>query len=438
MTAFRSDYTRHTSSGAISQQFTNTDFRGKPDPSLSRPLENSRIVSNGTNLTMFADPGVMEVRGSGIYSHWPAAERNPDLDLTFDCYGADRLGNWNKGVGVVTLEAGGYWLNRTMLADPGEIVLSAEGIGICGILVNCESSDIVMTAHSYGMIIELVKNNWVKWSKIGSLDFTIDESNVANERPLKWYGSVYKILKLANTLVVYGEGGVTILAPQGIVYGMEELYNVGLLGKSSAAGTNKAHFFIDRSGKLFKVTSEGMKEIGYSEYLSQLTDPVMFIDQSTNLLHICDGTYGFIYNTKDESFGSGVVNLTGLDSRGSTRYATIPSTIAIPKFEICTGTYDMGTRKAKNIHSVEVGTDLSEHLKLLVEYRTNNREEFRKSPWFLVNPDGIAYSPCYGIEFRFRIRSFIVEQFQIDRLKINGSIHNFSYREYLAATKQDL
>ena len=288
------------------------------------------------------------------------------------------------------------------------------------------------------MILEMVRNNRVKWSKIGYLDFTIDESNVANEQSLKWYGSVYRILKLGDFLVAYGEDGITALAPKDVAYGMREISYTGILGKSAAIGTDIEHFFIDVSGKLFRFTPDKLEELGYSEFLSQMTDPVMFLDSVKNLLYICDGIYGFIYSTRDGSFGSGPINLTGIDSRGNTKYAVSASSLITPKFDVCTDIYDMGTRKPKNIHSVEIATNLSEHLELLIKYRTSNREEFRNSPWFLVNPDGIVYSPCYGIEFKFRIRSFILEQFQIDRLKINGSIHNFSHRDYLAMTKQSL
>ena len=439
MTVFRSDHARYTSAGAISQQYTNIDFRGKPDPSLCRPREESRIVYNGINITIFADPIVIALTQHGILSQWPAVDRDPALDQTFDCRGQDSLGNWDQGVIVITLGAGGTWLNETVLADPIVITLSQEGYFSTGFLVLADPIVINVGLKFIDAIIEYPKSNWIRWSKIGSIDFTVDESNVAGERPLNWHGFVYRILKLGDTLVVYGEGGVTVLTPKGVAYGMKELYNIGLLGKSAVIGTDFEHFFIDVSGKLFKVSSNELEELGYSEFLSQMTNPVMSLDLVKNLVYICDETHGFIYNMKDKSFGSGPISLTGMGSRGNTRYVTaLDSSVTIPKFEICTDTYDMGTRKPKNIHSVEIGTDLEEHLELLIEYRTSNREELKKSPWFLVNPDGIAYSPCYGVEFRFRIRSFILEWFQIDRLKINGSIHGFSHRDYLAATKQSL
>ena len=437
MTVFRSDNSRYTSPGAISQQYTNTDFRGKPDPALNRPLEPSKLVySSALNITIFADPiEITFIQRRSVWSSWPAAPRNPDLDLTFDC----SSGSPDQGVPVIIVSLEGTWLNQTIFADPIEIIVSQHGNHVEGQLILLGPIEIIVSVHSYGAVLEMTRHNWVKWSKIGHLDFTVDESNVANEQPLKWYGAVYRILKLGGTLIAYGESGITILAPKDIAYGMKDLYNVGLLGKSAVTGTDFEHFFIDISGKLFKVSTDGLEELGYSEFLSQMIDPVMSLDLTKNLLYICDGTYGYIYNVKDKSFGSGPVDLTGIGSRGSTRYAVSSSTLEIPKFEICTDTYDMGTRKPKNIHSVEIATNLAEHLELLVEYRISNRDEgFEESPWFLVNPDGIAYSPCYGVEFRFRIRSFILEQFQIDRLKINGSIHGFSHREYLAMTRQSL
>ena len=436
MTVFRSDYARYTSSGAISQQYTNIDFRGKPNPALNRPCEKSRIIYNGINITIFADPIEISTTQHGLFSQWPAANRDPALDQTFDCYDDDRFDNEDQGVLKLTVKLGGIWLNKTIFADPIEIIVEQEGKYVTGKFILLDPIVISVSLEYIDAITEYPKANWVKWSKIGYLDFTIDESNVANERPLNWHGFVYRILKLDDTLIAYGQGGVTILFPKDVAYGTKELYNIGLLGDLAVTGTDFEHFFIDVSGKLFKVSSDGLEELGYSEFLIQLTNPVMSLDLTKNLLHICDGSYGFIYNTKDKSFGSGPISLTGIGSRGNTRYIVAPSSITIPKFDICTDIYDMGTRKPKNIHSVEIATNLSEHLELLIKYRTSNRGEFKDSPWFLVNPDGIAYSPCYGIEFKFRIRSFILEQFQIDRLKINGSIHNFSHRDYLAATKQ--
>lgn len=437
MTVFRSDLARYTSPGAISQQYTNTDFRGKPDPSLNRPCKGSRIVYNGINITIFADPIEVAVSVHGLFSQWPAADRDPSLDQTFDCYGTDRHGNWYQGVPQIVVELGGTWLNKTIFADPIEVAISQEGSGVIGLVIPLDPIEVAVGVYSYGAVLEMVKNNWVKWSKIGHLDFTVDESNVANEQPIKQYGTIYKILKLGSVLIAYGQSGITTLTPSGVVYGMKELYNVGLLGKSAVTGTDFEHFFIDTSGNLFKTTFGKVEKLGYSEFLLQLTDPVMFLDITKNLLHICDGTYGFIYNTKNNSFGSGLVDLTGLGFRGNTTYAVaFSSPIVVPKFEVCTDIYDMGTRKAKNIHSIEVSTNLSEHLDLQIDYRVSNREEFKKSPWFLVNPDGIAYSPCYGVEFKFRFRSFIEEQLKIDRLKINGSIHNFSHRDYLSMTRQ--
>jgi len=373
-----------------------------------------------------------------ILSQWPAHGRDPALDTTFDCSGTDRLGNPNQGVIIAGVSPKGDWLNKSLSHEPIIIYLSQRGYLISGLGINLDPIIIGVDLKHPDIVFNFPTANWVWWSKIGYLDFTIDESNVANRRPMSWPGFVCKIIKLDNQPIVYGEGGVTALIPSGVAYGAKDIYNVGIKGKSAATGNEHEHYFIDVNGKLFRLSSKGLEELGYSEYLNQLVNPVMFLDETRNLLYISDESQGFIYNTRHQSLCSGISGLTGICHKTGNKYVVSPSTISISGFEICTDIYDMGTRKMKNIHSVEVATNLTEHLELQIDYRIKNNGDFGTTPWFLVNPGGIAYSPCYGVEFRFRIRSFIAEQFKLDRLKINGSIHGFSYRDYLAATRQDL
>jgi len=458
MAIFRSDYKRYTSSGAIGQQFTNTDFRGKPDPALSRPLQGSRIVHNGINITIFADPIVISATPQGdwitglvlgepititlyqraILSQWSARERDPALDQEFDCSGLDRLGNSDQGVIVIGVSSEGDWLNKTFHADPIIISMSQRGKFVEGLNIALEPIIIGVSLGPAEAIFTYPSSNWVWWSKIGFLDFTVDESNVANRRPMSWPGFVCKIIKLDEHPIVYGEGGVTMLIPSGVAYGAKDIYNVGIMGKSAATGNEHEHYFIDTNGKLFRLSSKGLEELGYSEYLSQLEDPTMFLDETKNLLYISDESQGLIYNTRYQSLCSGISGLTGICHKMSDKYVVSPSTVSISGFEICTDIYDMGTRKMKNIHSVEVATNLTKNLELQIDYRIKNNGAFGTTPWFLVNPDGIAYSPCYGVEFKFRIKSYIAEPFKLDRLKVNGNIHGFSYRDYLAATRQNL
>jgi hypothetical protein len=64
-------------------------------------------------------------------------------------------------------------------------------------------------------------------------------------------------------------------------------------------------------------------------------------------------------------------------------------------------------------------------LLLQIDTRLKNNENWTTTPWKIVNPDGTCWLPCYGVEFRFRLKSLIYEQFKLDYIRITGSLHGF-------------
>lgn len=298
---------------------------------------------------------------------------------------------------------------------------SASGTPIWG-----NAFDATATAYAFAegeILLENLKSNWVKWSNIGKMDFTIWKDNIAGERPLDWKGWVYAIKKLGGKAIAYGKNGVSALIPSGNAWGLQTIYRIGLKGKNAVAGTDDVHFFIDNKNQLFAL-GDSLQMLDYSEYLSVLTDPVLSYDIESNLLYICDGTYGFVYSPKDKSLGKGPVNVTGISSQGGTLYVTAPAAITTPVFEICTDIYDMGTRRGKSIYSLEIGTDLIGELQASIDYRLDKAAAFTQTGWFTVDKRGVVYITAYGREFRFRVRNLEYEYMEIDYITVDGEVHN--------------
>lgn len=380
------------------------------------------------DIDVTADPIVVAasvVGGTPMF----AAYRNPDLDTIFYCNYTDVHGNKNAGIPVISASILGSWLNQTVFADPVIIALSQEGTYLGGVLVPSSPIAITFSFKSADILTEAFKKNWVKWSNIGSLDFAIGRGNIAGERPLDWRGWIYAVKKLRDKIVAYGENGVSILSPSGNSYGLNTIYRIGLKGKNAIAGDDTVHFFIDSKGQLWSF-GESLEKLDYSEYLSLMSDPVMSYDVENNLVYICDGICGYVYSLKDKSLGNGPVNITGISSQGGTLYVGAPAIITNKIFEICTDVYDIGTREFKTISSIEVGTDLSNFLQASVDFRTSNKSNFTSVGWQLVNPSGVAYVPCFGVEFKFKLRALSYEYFELDYLIVNGIIHNYSYTKH--------
>jgi len=110
-------------------------------------------------------------------------------------------------------------------------------------------------------------------------------------------------------------------------------------------------------------------------------------------------------------------------------YVASPAELERLKFYGKTDIYDFGTRKPKTIQKLELGTDVLYMLHAMIETRVANNEGFIKSDWVRVNPSGIATIPCYGLEFKFHVKSNIYEYVKLDYIRVHGIIHEFSAME---------
>jgi hypothetical protein len=343
------------------------------------------------------------VRSQGIVSIFPGAPLDYDKLITIKWYG--------DGDDVVSGSEGSFNPNKS--DNTTHMVAASEGFYVEYILHDLAPTN--MTADSYGeMWIDANKSNWIAWSDIGSLDFTIKRSNVAGNMPLDWKGFVHNIQKLESKVIAYGTKGVSILTPAGKAYGLNTIHKVGLKGRDSFAGNDSVHYFIDSLGCMYSL-SDKLKKLDYREYFSLMTNPVMTFDEEQNLLYICDGAIGYIYSPESKSLGAGPVNVTGTSSSSGM--------ITVPTFEICTDIYDFGTRRMKTIYQFELGTDVTGILSAALDYREEKSSPFTTTPWEKVKGRATAKIIRKGVEFRFRARLGSYEDMELDNLTIDGDIH---------------
>lgn len=406
---------------------TTTLTTGAPTTTLTTAAPTTIPPTTPPPIEIDQGPIVIWVNKPYAVLHYnPPMPVNPGLDQTFEFNPVD-----------ITLSYSGYVSDIGIQIDPINIYITprVDTVSV-GYIIDQGAIDIVISLKPTIIVVGAAKCNWIKWSKIGELDFTLDESNLAGERPLDWYGCVYHVHKLGTTVAAYGANGVSILKPNGVHFGLNTIYRIGLKNKGAFAGDDNKHFFINSLNQLYRL-DEKLTKLDYAEYISTLGTTILSYDKEQDLLYICDGTYGFIYSDSTGSFGKGPATITGIGSKGNVLYAASAGEIDTPDFEICTDVYDLGTRKPKTIKSIEVGTEPSEYIYASVDYRLTHREPFKQIGWFLVNPNGRAYTKCYGIEFRFRLKSSIYEYFEVDYLKVKGHIHGFSYLDTVSRTLSD-
>jgi len=396
---------------------------------FAQPIEFSAAISGSMpNINVTADTLAFATRIIGLHTTYPPTPRNPTLDWTFDCLGLGQYEPLNQGVIAFNFEQSGSWLNETIWDDTTlAFALVISGDDVFG---NVVSAEILAfdTSIDGEVIIEMAKTSWVKWSKIGYIDFDINESNSAGERPMEWVGSIYDILKHDDQIVIYGGNGISTMKPIGNNWKYKTLSRIGTKGRNAQISNSSysTHWFIDANGHLYEFGDKIIK-FDYSEFLSKMTGPVMSLDETNELLYICDGTYGYVYSYTDKSFGQCSPYITGYGFKDGSAIVTGSDIIVTPDIGFTTDIYDCGTRKEKTIFNIEINTEVTEEMEACIYYRNNHKDSFTQTPWSKFTHRGICYLPCYGIEFMFGFRMITSASIHIDQFKINGVIHGFSF-----------
>ena len=397
---------------------------------LSQPL-----VITLLETVIAASPFMVGVTLRGVYSGSTVTPRDPLLDITI-YVGFDHDDGVEGNDQEIELSLHGVFLNKTIAASPFIAYAKLSGTRVLGIVHVASPFVVVLDLNRGGTgvwvggpVVTVTTGsfeNWVKWSQIGVLDFTITKNNLAGHRPLDWNGTVWCIKWLGSKLVVYGENGISLLTPVNEAFGLHTISQQGIKGKLAVATVGTVNYHLTTDGRLVALAPDAQPiDLDYSEYLSTLSASVsMNFDPYDQLLYICDGSVGFIYDPVAKSLGAGPVNITGMAYRDGSRYIAAQAAISTPAFEIVTDIYDLGSRHGKTITSIEAGVDTTVVLDVRIEYRQSKSSAFVATNWYALDGRGVKYLPCYGYEFKFHFRAASAGWFRLDYLRINGVTHD--------------
>ena len=355
------------------------------------------------------------------------AEYDPTHNVEFDCL-------YQGGIISLELKLGGHSLSATVVSD-GIILSLRLGGGTIDSTIARINGILLSLSLGADPISESQRLNWVGWSKIGEASFVLDVTNDAGFRPMNWSGRVYAIKQLGKGAVVYGSNGITLMTPVSSpapTFSFRDLSYIGLLSKDAVCGTEFIHYFIDAKYQLWKLTAEGLTRLDFSEFLKVLVQPSLYYDEYIKHVLISDSEHGFIL--AEDRLGDGYANLSGyVYESGSLRVAS-PKLIELEPLSLTTDILDFGRRSQKTLTNVQVGTDVPEWIEIAYDYRYDLKEEFRCTRWVRLNKEATAYLTCAGIEFRIKLRSRRLAQFDIDYLNISFKTtdQRFSRSAYVA------
>lgn len=264
----------------------------------------------------------------------------------------------------------------------------------------------------------------VAWSKIGSLEWEYTLGNEVGWSPMPWLGSVSGLLPLGKEIVVYGENGLCkmSMAKEPVTtFGIQDFGDIGVLNRNCFAGDTTAHLFVGTDYNLYSVTPEKAlsgegklpAKLGYQEWISQLSNPIVTFDSAKRHWWIGDEKTCFIFTGTGLGESSETpTHLSRLD--GSLLGITFPHHSGEALVE--TGDISFDSRGFKTLMCVEGNLRAKKKVYGSTAFRSSYTEDERDSREILLDPRGAFFPVVAGTEIRVRFRCADFHNFYLSKL----------------------
>lgn len=288
-----------------------------------------------------------------------------------------------------------------------------------------------------------MKSNWAWWGTIGGGDmlwliskdwmtlqdddgsYTADNPfwqelwsrNEVGACPLPWQGTILCQKRLGETVICYGDGGITALVPYSSpAAGMAPLdlhgigMGVGIASRCAVGGSYDEHVFVDNAGELWRVGTDLVAQrIGYGYVFSDLLSYDILVHHDPHRREY------YITGYNGSTYECYVLTSTGLG-----RAPWVPKSlhflegglIGILQGSTAAGaeiiTVHFGPEDGRSIDEVESVSLITEDTDttgwtIYVQYRFDKADTFTNSTGVASDIRGYARMNVSGLEFRIRL-----------------------------------
>lgn len=243
--------------------------------------------------------------------------------------------------------------------------------------------------------------NSVIWSKIGSLDFLLDQMNLSGYHHMPIKGEVLCVKPLGKGVVVYGSTYIMLMFPAEQSFGFHKLGSYGLCGRDAVAGDLRHHVFVDLSGRLRMIDSEfNVKDLGYQEFFYPLLgeDIIASFNPVTGEFNFCTEDMNYILTDK----GALASHLQCITSIGITDQGVIcmAENLSDTSGYFTTDSIDFHQRGQKTIQAATFALESDQSCQAAIDWRNNHKNSYQRSPLKPVNQEGVAHLPVAGSDLR--------------------------------------
>jgi hypothetical protein len=225
-------------------------------------------------------------------------------------------------------------------------------------------------------------------------------------------GSIYKVRKLGDFVIVYGSGGIAALIPHENTFGLKKLTSLRVVSSAHIAEGEHSHLiYVSNIGELWLI-----KENQQLERVAQIepsSEVVLTYNPDDMEFYICGDEKSYIL-TKDGLCDTplAISSWAYLDdslicSGGTIEEDESNPDLSTTDFLVVTDIIDSGMRRMKTLTAVEVGGSCGagNPFYVAVEYRYDNNSLFTRSPWIRTTKEGAVFPNITAPEMRICIKS---------------------------------
>ncbi len=208
--------------------------------------------------------------------------------------------------------------------------------------------------------------------------------------------------------MVYGSGGVTALTRD---HQRIELSSSGVFGRSSVAGGNSEHVYMDSYGDLWRVTPNPLTatKLGYGHILSSMKagQMRMLFDEHEGDYYISDNTIGYMLTQKGLTVinerPTSIANVNGVGLVG-------PSEGASDTFKLTIGDIDVDFYGLKKFTTIQVIYREIDDLRMVPSVKYDRNGVYIACDEIYGTDDGLFFIGVQGIQLKFAIQGTLTSQ----------------------------
>lgn len=252
--------------------------------------------------------------------------------------------------------------------------------------------------------------------------------------PMHWPGNILAMKPLGEYgLVLYGENGISQLAPEktGWGYSEQKLHDFGILSRNAIGGDDREHVFLDSDRQIwFWQLGEGLKLLERSQYFPAgggSPEVLISFDPKRKEYWICNGTWSYLL-TRGGLFGPMDYKPTSLIQAADGQLVGPATGLAGPFTCILRSVpLDLNERGFKHVPQIAVSMRGLTATLGWVEYAHSNRDSYKSGRVVPLNYNGVGYPKTSFVDGKICVQGTSTGSAQVHRVEVSWQAEDRRY-----------